>query len=449
MTPTEKITNRLLTHRDALLNLGDEFGEAGNQYVTSAGKWLRPVINDFIETVQDRYDSIATYAETNTTINPEIVRAADEFFDDAVETILKIYPMPVRSKVRGITSQIRNELAILRIDTKAVVDEKAAKQKTESVDHDADWKNKIIAINNDPAEFKKFLQNEKFYSNAAAHIIFNNIALANQDTAPDFNKLAMQCAKEKTEATATPQSKETAANSFTTFRQYWLSLPAGNLLLAMAINKMLADQSLLEHFIRHRNDVKELLLNCLPTVESRKQAIQFILASDYMDPRSIARLFDLLPEGNKVNSRVDAALYGIKKYLQQSPDLSAVHIEWDNSKQKIRAETYLKILEHYNNANPFMKKIIVYALLQSEGKKLQQTVYRIMGYTQLDMAKKNFRDSIRFDAERMKIDFNQLNEEVIHTIIKNTNAKKTYESGAYKPVLDQLKKLIPSSQEIT
>jgi hypothetical protein len=49
----------------------------------------------------------------------------------------------------------------------------------------------------------------------------------------------------------------------------------------------------------------------------------------------------------------------------------------------------------------------------------------------------------------MKINFNQLNEEVIHTIIKNTNAKKTYESGAYKTVLEQLKKLIPSSQEIT
>jgi hypothetical protein len=67
----------------------------------------------------------------------------------------------------------------------------------------------------------------------------------------------------------------------------------------------------------------------------------------------------------------------------------------------------------------------------------------------LESAKKNFRDSIRFDAERMKINFNQLNEEVITTIIKNTNAKKTYESGAYKKVLEQLKKLIPSSQEIT
>jgi hypothetical protein len=447
MTPTEKTTNRLLTHRNALLNLGDEFGEAGNQYVTSAGKWLRPVINDFIETVQERYESIAAYAETNSTINPEIVQAADEFFDQAVETILQIYPLPVRSKVRGITSQIRNELAILRIDTKSMIDNKSQGNK-EKHEQDADWKTKIIAINNNPVELKKFFQNEKFYNNAAAYIIFNNVALDNNEATADFNQLAMQCSNE-IEANPAQPDKTTTENHFNAFRRYWLSLPAGNLLLAMAINKMLADQALLEHIIRQRNDIKELLFTCLPTVEQRKHAIQFILESDYLDARGIARLYDFLPEGNKVNSRVDAAVFGVKKYLQHSPDLSGVHIEWDNSKQKIRAETYQKILEQYNGANPFMKKIIVYALLQSDGKKLQRQVYRIMGYAQLESAKKNFRDSIRFDAERIKINFNQLNEEVITTIIKNTNAKKTYESGAYKKVLEQLKKLIPSSQEIT
>jgi hypothetical protein len=446
MTSTEKITNRLLTHRNALLNLGDEFGETGNQYVTSAGKWLRPVINDFIETVQDRYDSIAAYAETNSTINPEIVQAADEFFDHAVETILQIYPLPVRSKVRGITSQIRNELAILRIDTKNMLDKTPAKKETH--EQDVDWKKKIIAINNDPIELKKLLHNEKFYTNAAAYIIFNNVSLDDGGATADFNKLAMQCSN-VIEANPAQPDKTTTENHFNAFRRYWLSLPAGNLLLAIAINKMLDDQALLEHIIRQRNDIKELLFTCLPTIEQRKQAIQFILQSDYLDGRGIARLYDYLPEGNKVNSRVDAAVYGIKKYLQHSPDLSGVHIEWDNSKQKIRAETYQKILEQHNSANPFMKKIIVYALLQSDGKKLQQQVYRIMGYSQLELAKKNFRESIRVDAERMKINFNQLNEEVIHTIIKNTNAKKTYESGAYKTVLEQLKKLIPSSQEIT
>ncbi|MES2219291.1 MAG: hypothetical protein V4501_12885 [Pseudomonadota bacterium] len=470
MTPTEKISSRLLTHRDALIKIGDEFGEAGNQYVIRAGVWLRPVITDFIQMVQDRYDSISSYAETNSTIQKEIVHASDEFFDNAVETLLRVYPTPVRSRVRGITSQIRNEMAILRIDTKAVVEEKLIRDASKFVSHDTDWQKKIVAINNDPAQFKVFLESQKPYRSAAAYILFNNVMLTDAEHSANFYKLAMQSANQRIRNTATQTLREneitnnnflnheaistqtyqghTPENYFDAFRRYWLSLPAGNLLFAMAVKKLLDDQALLEHVIRYRVDVKELLFNCLPTTELRRQAIQFILKSDYLDSRCISRLYDELPEGTKVSSRVDAAFYGVQKYLSQPPGLNTDHIEWDNSKQKIRAETFQKILSYYAKASPFIKKVIVYALLLCEGKKLQSQVYRIMGYSQLEVAKKTLRDSIRFDAERMKIDFNQINEDVIHTIIKNTNAKKTFESGVYVKALDKLGKLIPSSQEI-
>jgi hypothetical protein len=449
MTPSEKSSNRLLAHRDALIKLGDEFGEPGNQYEISAGEWLRPVIMDFIQTVQDRYDSIAKFAENNTTIQKEIVHAADEFFDSAVETILRVYPAPVRSKVRGITSQIRNELAILRIDTKSLVEEKLAQNidSEESVKQDVDWKKKIVAINNDPIKFKAFLENEKAYGTAAAYIIFSNVMLTDPEHSANFYKLALECTKRDKQNEASDNQDAKRENHYDAFRRYWLSLPAGNLLLAMATKKLLEDQALLEHVIRRRIDIKNLLLNYLPTVELRHHAIQLILKCNYLDSRNVSRLYDLLPEGNKVNGRIDAALYGIKKYLAQ-PASATTDIEWDNSKQKIRAETFEKLLDNSAKTPAFVKKVIVYALLLSEGKKLQHQVYRIMGYPQLDVARKNFKDSIRFDAERMKIDFNQLSEEVIHTIITNTNAKKTFESGAYSKPLEKLAKLTTSSQEI-
>jgi hypothetical protein len=464
MTPTEKITARLYIHRDALLKLGDEFGEIGNQYVISAGTWLHPVITDFIQLVQERYDSIAHYAQSKHTISPEIVRAADDFFDEAVELILRIYPLAVRSKVRGITSQIRNELAILRIDTKSMLlePEVITADEADYARQTATWKSKINAINNDPQRFKEFLETEKSLRSSACHIILQSVELqTNTKTTPtSFYKLAIQASNsgQRTPRKKTLRHGEVPAHNnagqksekyFAAFKRYWSSLPAGNLLLAMAIHKMVEDQSLLEQIIRYRADVKTLLIDCLPTVELRHRAVLAILNADYLDSRCISRLFDFLPEGKKVNGRVDAALFGVKKYLSQPHGENALHIEWDTSKQKIRAETFLHLLDYYANAKPFVKKVVIYTLLLSDGKKLQQQVYRIMGYAQLETAKKNLRESIHFDAELMKINFNQISEEVIQPIIQNTNAKKSFESGAYTKAMNKLVELTPSSQEMS
>lgn len=452
-SPVEKINSKLNVQKDSLVKLGEEFCEDGNQYVISAGIWLRPVILDFIQMVQDRYTAIKKYAEVNNTIDPDIVHAADDFYDDAVDALLRMYPLAVRHLVRGITSQIRNDLAITRLDTKAEIDEKVfngAPSDEEICKQDKLWKDTVTEINGEPEKFINFIRENSPCRDAVCEEIFNG----------NYFNLATQFANERVrDETAKIQrysdghnpvyKTPVPENYFDAFRRYWLALPLGNLYLAIATQKMLQDQALLEHVIRYRVDVKELLLGHLPTLELRKQAIQFIFKNDYLDCRNVSRLYDYLPEGKNINWRVDFAIYGVKKYLNHPhEDKEMSQPEWDKSKQKTRADSFEKLLEQYKSASTFVKKVLVYSLLLSEGKKLQQQVYRYMGYSRADVAKKELRESLRRDVEFMKIDFETLETEIIREIVKIANTKKTYASGAYAGVLEKLTELTPISQEM-
>jgi hypothetical protein len=455
-SPAEKITSKLHLQRDSLIKLGEEFCETGNQNLISADEWLRPVINDFIQMVQDRYTAIAKYAESNCTLAPDIVHAADEFYDEAVNALLRIYPLAVRHLVRGITSQIRNDLAINRLDTKAEIDEKifnGAAADTILSSQDARWQDIVKEINAEPEKFKDFILTNSSARDAICDMVFkgNFFTLATQIANERIRDETAKVVRYTDSMNRSGQSYKTPLpeNYFDAFRRYWLSLPLGNLYLAVAIQKMLQDQALLEHIIRYRVDVKELLLGHLPTAELRKQAIQIIFKDDYLDTRTISRLFEGLPEGQNVNWRADFAIYGVKKYLHHPHEDNGIsHAEWEKSTYKIRAETYEKLLEQYKNAPSFVKKIIIYALLLSNGKKLQQLVYRYLGYSRADIAKKELRASLRQDAEQMKVDFERLDNEIIKEVVKTANTKKTFASGAYTGVLDKLKELNPISHEM-
>ena len=217
-------------------------------------------------------------------------------------------------------------------------------------------------------------------------------------------------------------------------------------IFALAIKKLIRNDDLLKHIIRYRADVKELLLTCSPTAEIRKQVLQNVLKNNYLSLKGVVSIFAVLPEGSNINWRVDRAEFGIKRYQflsqNKSPDT------WDNSRKKIHAEVYEKLFDHYRYATALEKKIIVYALLESNGKKLQQLVSQAMGYSRLELTKNIFHTSIKQDTTQFKIDMTELETEVIQKIIENVNADKTLESGAYNAIIEKLKQLIPSPYAI-
>ena len=101
-----------------LIKLSEDYGEIGNQHVTSAALWARPIIIDFIDIVKERHQAIRLHAEKQHAIDSEMVRGADLFLDELIELVVSAFPLTASHNVRSITSKIRNDLAIARIDTK-------------------------------------------------------------------------------------------------------------------------------------------------------------------------------------------------------------------------------------------------------------------------------------------------------------------------------------------
>jgi hypothetical protein len=459
----DKVNAKLNLQQNTLIKLGDEFGEPGNQYVMGANTWLRGVITDFIDVVRERHIAILKYAAGNINMDPEIVGPADNFYNLLVDVIIQAYPLPVRGQVRGVTSQIRNDLAIVRLDTKEMIAQRIAggAAKTVSPNDDAEWKKILIKAQSSPAEYKTFCERNWAFADAV-----NDLVFVPQDGRQSyFAKLALQCARlrirddsaevvrfsdvvsndyrsQSVGASKVYQTLDTETK-FDAFRRYWKSLPHGNLFLALAIKNLLADKKLLKQIIKRSLDLKELLFACLPTVELRHAALNAVLSADHLTLKVVAGIYDFLPEGGKVNWRVNFAVHGINHYLNKPHDDKKFKQGWDNSLQKNRAEVYANILHQYQDALPFVKKVIVHALLENTGGVLQQMVCKVMGYYDVEMAKKLFRDSIKHDAAQMKVDLLELNETVIEKINRQIDSRKKFESGAYGSALQKLQELIP------
>jgi hypothetical protein len=425
----------LNAHQAMLIKLAEEYGEIGNEHVTSAAFWAQPIIFDFIAIVKERHQAIRLHAEKQHAIDSEIVRGADLFLDELIELVVSAYPLTASHNVRSITSKIRNDLAIARIDTNASIDKKKSPLiPTERKAIDTLRHEKMTS-----KKFKAFCQKNLVERDAVSGIVFST---------PLFNTVARQCARDRQHIEIVNETTALDATEtyFDAFRRYWLSFPHGHIYLALAIKKLIRNDDLLKHIIRYRADVKELLLIHSPTVDMRKQVLQNVLKNNYLSLKGVVGIFVVLPEGSNINWRVDRAEFGIRRYQflsqNKSPDT------WDHSRKKIRAEVYEKLFDHYWYATALEKKIIVYALLESHGKKLQRLVCQAMGYSRAELTKNIFHASIKQDTTQFKIDMAELEAEVIQKIIANVNASKTIESGAYNAIIDKLKQLIPSPYAI-
>jgi hypothetical protein len=434
-----------------LIQLADQYCERGNHQVIGANRWVRPIIMDFIALVKERYEAIHKYAYKNHTIDHEVARAADLLLDEVIELVVSAYPLAASYNVRSITSKIRNNLAITRLDVKASIDKKnqSSTQKPAPSAIDGLRNEKMTS-----KKFREFCKHHPDESDAISGIVF---------TTPIFHGIALQCAsrRENINSKGTTRlsdlsekkylSDKTLSNAaeknvretyFDAFRRYWKSFPHGNVYLGLAIKKMLSDEVLLKRVIRYRVDVKELLLFCSPTIEMRKQVLQGVLLNHNLSLKMVAGLFEGLPEGSNINWRIDRAAFGIKRYQitsgKKNPEA------WEGSIKKIRSEVYEWLCEQYRYASALERKIIIYALLKSDGKKMQRLVCQAMGYSRVEITRKIFHSSLREDAAELKVDIHELDEQVIQKLIVTVNAGNTVESGAYQPIMGKLKQLIPT-----
>jgi hypothetical protein len=423
----------LNAQQNMLLKLVDDYGEAGNQHVTSAALWARPIIADFIAIVKERHHAIQLHAEQSHLISHDIVRGADHFLDDIIELVVSAYPRTASHSVRAITSKIRNDLAIARLDTKANFDKK--KSALVAIDN----AKPIETIRNEKMtskKFQEFCQRHPEERDAVSGIVFST---------PLFYTVAQQCARHRQHldtASEGASGKEAIETYFDAFCRYWASFPHGHVYLGLAIKKLIHNDDLLKHVIRYRSDVEKLLLSYSPTVEIRKQVLQNVLKNNYLSLKGVVRIFAELPEGANINWRVDRAEFGVRRYQFISQNKNPE--TWDDSKNKTRSEVYEKLLDHYKYATALEKKIIVYALLESDGKRLQQLVCHAMGYSRTVVTKNIFHTSIKQDTAQFKIDMDELEKDVIEKIVANVNSGKTVESGAYNLAIEKLKQLIPS-----
>jgi hypothetical protein len=444
MPNTLEVTNtKLDIQQKSLLRLSYEFGESGNHCVVSVGNWLHPIIIDMVNIIRNRHAAIAKYAEHDETIDKEIVAAADNFLDDVFSILIETFSPIVRGQARGIMSQMRNDLAIARLDAKTDIQERIIAGnilQAHYAGEDENFKKTLSTIEITPNTYKKFAQLKSPYKEAIYFSTFHDWVLPNNSIS-HFFKLATECssAKMNTNSKRTP---------YENFCRYWLALPDGNLLFAVAVKYLLDDDRLIRSILCHKKDIRKLLTTYLPTALQRQQTIKKLLRNDYLDVKYITQSYAYLPESKKVDWCVDFADYGIKKY-QAMPHHEKDHaIHWDGSKQKIRAETYDNLLTHYQYATAFEKKVIVYALLNGSGIQLQHQVHKVMGYRTLAGAKKSLQESIKHDADQMKLNLNELEQGIIQQIIKTANTKKPFSSGAYNQVMEKLHELIPHPEVI-
>jgi hypothetical protein len=434
-----------------LIQLADQYCERGNHQVIGANQWVRPIIVDFISLVKERYQAIQKYLEQNRIIDHEVARASDLFMDEVIELLVSAYPLAASYNVRSITSKIRNGLAITRLDVKASIDKKNPSSTETSMATGIDGlRNEKITSK----KFRDFCKHHPDESDAISGIVF---------TTPIFHSIALQCAsrRENINSSTTmrlsdlserkylsdkvlsiPAEKNARETHFDAFRRYWKSFSHSNIYLGLAIKKMLGDEALLRRIIRYRVDVKELLLYCSPTIEMRKQVLQGVLLNNNLSLKMVAALFEGLPEGSNINWRVDRAAFGIKRYQITSRNKNPE--AWESSRKKIRSEVYEWLCEQYRYSSALERKIIIYALLESDGKKMQRLVCQAMGYSRVEITQKIFHSSIRQDAAELKVDIHELEEQVIQKLVATVNAGCTVDSGAYNPIIDKLKQLIPS-----
>jgi hypothetical protein len=449
---TQITANAALNAQETMLiQLADQYCEQGNHQVIGANQWVRPIIKDFITMVKERYQAIQKYAEQNRSIDHEVLRAADLFLDEVIELVVSAYPLAASYNVRSITSKIRNGLAIARLDVKAGIDKKNSSSTETSVTTGLEGlRNEKITCK----KFREFCKHHPDESDAISGIVF---------TTSIFHNIALQCASRReninsgitmrlsdlserkylSDKTSSIAAEKIARETyFDAFRRYWKSFQHSNIFLALAIKKMLADEVLLKRIIRYRVDVKELLLYCSPTIDMRKQVLSGVLLNHNLSLKMVAELFEGLPEGSNINWRVDRAAFGIKRYQITSRNKNPE--AWEGSRKKIRSEVYEWLCEQYRYSSALERKIIIYALLESDGKKMQRLVCQAMGYSRVDITRKIFHSSIRQDAAEIKVDIHELEAQVIQTLIATVNAGNTIESGAYNPIMGKLKQLIPS-----
>lgn len=105
-----------------------------------------------------------------------------------------------------------------------------------------------------------------------------------------------------------------------------------------------------------------------------------------------------------IDERIRQARHGILRYEKlprsiRNSHLSTLSFLFDSERGRMRAEAYGNLLKNANT--PFQKKAIIYALLaEGGGPRLQQEVCTAMGYTSVEEARNELRQSLIIDLQQ-------------------------------------------------